>query len=410
MRASLRFVAGCAALAVCTISSAQDISKDRAQLVIQIDNALARGGNYLVQQQNDDGYWRSNVYGLLKDGPSLTALALWALPSRDDHRGARNRGFETMRRLLRQENGQWRVVEKLEYPVYTASLMILADRLNFQKGGPAWLAVLREHQFDARNGWTKDDPFFGGWGYTKAPPVKPKDGSSVSPLDEPNLSATAFAVEAIHAVIWEKGAYSGMTIQPESQIAADFVERCQNWKLRAPADDAAFNDGGFHFMLGDSVRNKPGVAGVDSTGATRFRSYGSATADGAWTLLMAKRHLQHNQREVAAQNWLIEHFDGMKHPGNYADDRRSLQPALDYYYARALLRAGHHFTTTNASEDLILRDHRWVERIAKELLERQQPDGSWRNPAVDVREDDPLIATSFALVALRECRLHLATE
>jgi hypothetical protein len=227
----------------------------------------------------------------------------------------------------------------------------------------------------------------------------------VSPLEEPNLSATAFAVEAIHAVIWEEGAYSGLAIRPESQIAAEFVERCQNWRYRPPASDAKFNDGGFHFMLGDPVRNKPGVAGVDSSGSTRFRSYGSATADGIWVLLAAKRHLQHNDREVAAQVWLSESFDGMNHPADYPEDRRSLQPALDYYYTASLLRAGLALGGNRSlPEDSIFRDKRWVERIAKELMARQQPDGSWRNPAVDVREDDPLIATSFALVALSRCQ------
>jgi hypothetical protein len=389
---------------------AQSSTDERTRLVAQIDTALARGATFLAEQPDDDGYWRSDVYGLLKDGPSLTSLALWVLPSRNDFRAPRDRGFAAMRRVLKQDDGEWRVAEKLEYPVYTASLMILADPLNVQKGGPAWLTVVREHQFNARNGWTKTDSFFGGWGYTKVPPLKSADGKFISPLDEPNLSATAFAVEAIHSAIWEQGAASGRTFEPEMQDAIYFVERCQNWRGTAPDSDARFNDGGFHFMLGDAVRNKPGVAGTDSTGELRFRSYGSATADGVWPMLVTSRHLAHRQREVAAIRWLVEHFNGVKHPGNYPEDRRSLQPALDYYYVRALLRAARDFRRANPPEDATFRDNRWVERIARELLERQRADGSWRNPAVDVREDDPLIATSFALVALRECRNDLGDE
>jgi hypothetical protein len=394
-----------ALLWVITFASPTLAQDDPKALIARVDEALMRGGNYLVRKQGDDGYWRSEVYGLLKDGPSLTALALWALPSDETAKSARQRGFAAMQRHLREENGQWRVGDALEYPVYTAALMVLADRHNFQRQGPAWLALLREHQFHQRNGWTKADLFFGGWGYTKVPPKK---GNAITPLAEPNLSATAFAVEAVHAVIWEHGADSGIVIVPESQIAAEFVERCQNWRPRAPTEDAMFNDGGCYFMLSDPVRNKPGIAGVDSTGATRFRSYGSATADGTFTLLKSKRHLQHNYREVAAQRWLIEHFDGIKHPGNYPAERLSLQPALDFYYARALVRVGRHFDKSTLPEHSVFRDHRWVEQVARELLSRQQLDGSWRNPAVDVREDDPLVATSFALVTLRDCREVLA--
>jgi hypothetical protein len=105
---------------------------------------------------------------------------------------------------------------------------------------------------------------------------------------------------------------------------------------------------------------------------------------------------------------LIEHFDGIKHPGNYPAERLSLQPALDFYYARALVRVGRHFDKSTLPEHSVFRDHRWVEQVARELLSRQQLDGSWRNPAVDVREDDPLVATSFALVTLRDCREVLA--
>jgi len=35
--------------------------------------------------------------------------------------------------------------------------------------------------------------------------------------------------------------------------------------------------------------------------------------------------------------------------------------------------------------------------LAKELLRRQGADGSWVNDAVEVRDDDPLVATPFAL-------------
>ena len=39
-----------------------------------------------------------------------------------------------------------------------------------------------------------------------------------------------------------------------------------------------------------------------------------------------------------------------------------------------------------------------------ELVERQLPDGSWRNSYSFMKEDDPLIATTLAAAALANCR------
>jgi hypothetical protein len=46
---------------------------------------------------------------------------------------------------------------------------------------------------------------------------------------------------------------------------------------------------------------------------------------------------------------------------------------------------------------------RWAEAVAGELLRRQAADGSWCNPAVDVREDEPVVATSLAAATLAAC-------
>src|SRR2546421_9792688 len=55
-----------------------------------IDRALIKGGRFLLARQEADGAWRSDHYGGLKDGASLTPLVLQALrtlppsPARDE--------------------------------------------------------------------------------------------------------------------------------------------------------------------------------------------------------------------------------------------------------------------------------------------------------------------------------------
>ena len=45
----------------------------------------------------------------------------------------------------------------------------------------------------------------------------------------------------------------------------------------------------------------------------------------------------------------------------------------------------------------------WAIELAAELLRRQQSDGTWTNTYTDAREDDPLVATSWAAAALAIC-------
>jgi hypothetical protein len=53
---------------------------------------------------------------------------------------------------------------------------------------------------------------------------------------------------------------------------------------------------------------------------------------------------------------------------------------------------------------------RWAEALADRLVQRQRPDGSWSNPLVPQREDDPLVATSLAALALASCRESLTAQ
>jgi hypothetical protein len=157
-------------------------------------------------------------------------------------------------------------------------------------------------------------------------------------------------------------------------------------------------------MRFDPVRNKPGIAGVDSQGQIRFISYGSATADGLRALLLCNVN-RTEPRVVAAQKWLLVHFENGSHPGAYPDDRSSLKPSLDFYYAVSVAQA---FRAVQISNDEQLANGEWARRLADRLISQQTEDGSWRNPAVDVREDDPLVATPMAMRTLQICHEELS--
>jgi squalene-hopene/tetraprenyl-beta-curcumene cyclase len=261
----------------------------------------------------------------------------------------------------------------------------------------AWLEYLCARQMTERLGWRRDDPQFGGWGYAKDLPLRPEPGGTVPALHEPNLSATVFALEALRMA-------GRRTSDTAIQDAKTFVQNCQNFSDREGDADATFDDGGFFFIHNDPTRNKAGVAGLDKRGRERYVSYGSTTADGLRGLLLCGLGCG-APRVVAARNWLTAHFDSDQHPGAYVAARSGSRAALDYYYCASLARAFHELDVRHVSR--APRTSQWASALAEGLLHRQGIDGSWRNPSVDVREDDPLVATSFAILALAVCRQHL---
>lgn len=50
----------------------------------------------------------------------------------------------------------------------------------------------------------------------------------------------------------------------------------------------------------------------------------------------------------------------------------------------------------------------WAEALSRELIRRQRDDGTWTNRFTASKEDDPLVATSFAAGVLGICRTVLS--
>jgi hypothetical protein len=97
---------------------------------------------------------------------------------------------------------------------------------------------------------------------------------------------------------------------------------------------------------------------------------------------------------AAAKGWLQTHFSAAAHPGCYFLEREALRRALYYYYAcsvaQALMRAVPKETTALAA-----RPHTGRKRSPRSCF-----CASVMTAQGSFREDDPLVATSFALRAL----------
>jgi len=345
----------------------------RAPVGERIVRALARGIEFLLRQQSDDGAWRSDTYGTFKDGPALTPLALHALQEADHPAGpARERSARYLARMAKPGGSIDAGPAGLDYPVYTAALAVQSlsneNPTEFRAARDVWLAFLLARQLTEPNGWAPADPEYGGWGYCRTVPKKSMPGVLAPPLVESNLSATVFALDALHA--------AGHRDDARMRAAGRYVARMQN------------RDGGFHFIDGDPVRNKAGFPANSPTP----NSYGSATADGVRGLLRTGRDA------AAGRRWLVERFRPDTHPGDYVPAHESNREAVYFYYAASAAKTLRELKATEAGGG------RWAERLGAELADRQQPDGSWRNPVSLVREDDPVTATCWAVTALANCR------
>jgi hypothetical protein len=239
-----------------------------------------------------------------------------------------------------------------DYPNYATALavdaLLAAERRLWTADIAPMVAQLRAQQFSEANGWTPEHAAYGGWGMGGAI-RRPTDAGHAGHVD---LSMTRFVLEALHAAGVD-GADPGMT------RARVFLERSQN------------HDGGFFFSPVTPALNKAGRS------AGGFASYGTTTADGVLAL-RASGVPDSDDRMARALAWLDRNHQSDGVPGFDEDEgpQASWSAGLRFYYAAAIARV------------------RPQQRIR---LPEQADDGSFRNANGRVKEDDPLIATTFAI-------------
>lgn len=357
-------------------------SGKRAETVDLCNKALERGLELLCKKQSPDGAWRSDTYATFKSGMALTPLVVTALQDSGDAAASEavRKGCDYLAKHVKPDGSIEGANGDLDYPVYTAALSVVAlshpDQKKHVKARDFYVKFLLSHQLTEQNGWKPEDKPYGGWGYCRLVPKKPEPGAIAPPLVESNLSATVFALEALKAAgVNDKDVYSK---------ALGFVRRRQN------------ADGGFHFIYDDPVRNKGGIDRSPRAPEGTFNSYGSTTADGLRALrLCGEMEVSNLDR---AQGWLGSNFRADSHPGTYVLPFEPNRHAVYYYYTASVAKALRAEKVDRAG------GVEWAHRLAAELAKRQNPDGSWVNHVDLVRENEPLVATANALIALANCK------
>jgi len=335
---------------------------------------------FLASGQARDGAWRSDRYAAFRAGDALTPVVLWAVQGRPGAEVVFESGLRWLERLTDAQGRREEPWAELRYPLFTASYAAQAlARAGDERRAQVWTGLIERLSTSVELGWPSDNPACGAWGDAPAPP---RFTQPVPDMLAPNISATALATQALRA--------AGRASATRSALA--FIERCQNFGSIVKDD---FDDGGFFFAIDDPVRNKAGVAGVDASGRRRFHSYGSATCDGLLALRACGLPGDH-PRVVAGVEWLRLNGDRLSPGGEWSPGRGAARESLVYYHSQALA----------AVLDTLGPSASWAARrrltLAAELVACQMPDGSWQGEAPNSCEDEPLLATAFALRALSQ--------
>jgi len=233
-----------------------------------------------------------------------------------------------------------------------------------------------------------DHPFYGGVGYGRH--------------GRPDNSNLQLFTQALHD--------AGVSPEdPAFQRALVFLKRTQ---MDERVNDMPYakgsRQGGFVYATAENAQTAgqgQSQAGEveeslsDGTTASRLRTYGSMTYAGFKTLIYADLD-RDDPRVQAAYNWIRRNYTVRENPGMGTD-------GLYYYFltmARALEAWGSPQIDTLNSAGQPYEERDWQNDLVARLQTLQNQDGSFESVDDRWMEDNTVLITAYALIALQEMR------
>ena len=361
-------------------------------------DAIARGAAWLEARQAEDGSWSNPAF------PALTALPAWALsaaPSAATSSIARAAAF--VRSCAQPDGGIYiQVPGRRGGALGTYNTAICMTALHFADNPGSARVIQKARDYVAATQLVGDDgpgASAGGFGYERN-----------SPGGYADLNNSAWAVAAMRLTQDVEEA------RPAGEAHADInwdAARAYVSSLQVkPGDDATdpSDAGGFLYRrdpqpapAGRDGQRGPGAAeapaagrdGQAAPGLNRRpprRSYGSITYSGLEAMIFAQVS-RSDPRVVSAIDYARHHWTLDENPGMG-------QQGLFYYYtimARALsVLELDSLPSANPGD----RDIHWRDELIDKIVSLQNPDGSWQNANNRFWENDPVLCTSYSLLAL----------
>ena len=330
---------------------------------------------------------------MFRSGQALTPFVLHALAGAPKDvcappAGAVTRGLGFLRRNV-NAGGMLGMQDPdvLEYPNYSTAYAL---RVLVQLGSPADRPLIEKmrdrlaaEQYGPASGFKESHLAFGGWGF----------GGKHAPGEtgHMDLAHTRRVLDALR----DAGGVPPAVFQ-RALVFLRLMQRQPTEKrahptpleTRATPAKAPRFDGGFFFSPIVLDANKGDVL-ADAQGAYHA-SYATATCDGVLALLAAGVS-KDDARVRAARDWLLAH-DRLDHPEGIPKGTPQDWGQAVYYY---------HLAVRAEAYQALALGEQLRGRIAGELVTKLRADGSFKNEKNHLmKEDDPLLATALALVAL----------
>lgn len=366
-------------LIAATLVSANAENARYESLRQEVSQSIARGNAWLKAKQNAEGYWDEPAL------PAFTALALNAAvrdPNLDKTAKLPEhieKGFTWLLAQQKEDGGIYNRGLSVYNTATAVTALTAANRSDYEPAIVKARKHLIDNQWDIGKKKETDNPNDGGVGY----------GSNKEHSD---LSNTYLAVEALalSKKIIEDGKHGS---QPDLDwdAAAKFVSRCQNleetndqeWASNDPKNKGGFAYSPFESKAGDEKTPE---------GRTALRSYGSMSYAGLLSFIYAKLSAE-DPRVVAVKEWLGKNYTVDENPGMGAQGL--------YYYYQTMAKA---LTAANVDQ-LHLESGKkadWRTDLANKLLSAQREDGSWVNSNGRWMESNPVLVTSYTVLALEQ--------
>lgn len=354
-----------AAVCCLTLSSpAQPVSPELAQ---QARASVEKGLAWLKAHQKPSGAWSE------ENMPALTALPLWAIAASGSTAFGPEQDKAVACLLSKQKPDGGIYVPQPDKKGsglgnYNTSISAMALEATGRKDlAPA---ILKARTYIASSQHFGDDSHAGGFGYDKD-----------SQRAYTDLNNTHYSMDAMRRTERLED------LRPAGEKKADinwaaalkYVEQMQNKE--------GDTRGGFAY----NTEDPKGGAVTNSDGKVMLRAYGSMTYAGVLAMVHAKLE-KSDPRVRSAVDFCSRYWTLDENPGQG-------QQGLYFYFnimSRALSVAG----LDAIPKQKVGEEIRWREEVVKKIISLQKPDGSWANDNNRWWENDPVLATSYALLAL----------
>ena len=296
---------------------------------------LNKATAFLQAKQSADGAWRSETYGLLKSGQSLTPFVLFALTdSLTDNLQPNGDSIQKAIGFLRVKSDTNGVHGRadpdfLDYPNYSTAYALRCflrfgneeDMTRIEK----MTSYLEGQQFSENSGFGPDSPAYGGWGFGIK--QRPTLSSFVDLSHTRRVLASLAQTKPVTPKVRVRAErFLALLQKSPKEKRSPLIPGFTKEKTGQPP-----HDGGFFSSPNVAYANKGRTEVDPKTGQIYYRSYATATCDGILALL-ALGIDKSDSRVTDAARWLRANEDWNLPSGIPLDDPSPWAESMRYYH------------------------------------------------------------------------------